>query len=97
MAISPGGGGQWNEKLDSWVLRVDGMAGSWGGGGKLRLGLDARLLSLAPGCSPLLATMTFLMGLYSRRRTFGEVAGAAELRRMPRSFRPPQTVRNFSI
>lgn len=48
-------------------------------------------------CSPLLATMTFLMGLYSRRRTFGEAAGAVEVRRMPRSLRPPCTVRNFSI
>lgn len=51
----------------------------------------------APGRSPLLATMTFLMGLYSRLRTFGEAAGAEEVRRIPRSFRPPQTVRNFSI
>lgn len=48
-------------------------------------------------CSPLLATMTFLMGLYSRRRTFGEAAGAVEVRRMPRSFRPPHMVLNLSI
>jgi membrane glycosyltransferase len=47
--------------------------------------------------SPLLATITFLMGLYSTRRTFGEAAGAVELRRTPRSLRPPRTVRNFSI